>query len=337
MPRKIVNIKGGGLFNFWRLNPEKNKKNYQGLLYTLEHPNIEDTRPWMIEEVKGKKCVRLFKQVPLRHIESIKTHGILIAAAKDGASENFKESMHILDAGKQFFSPTYNGTLLYKDIVDSVLIVVEAPVEVASTWNIVFRGSSEIFVQTNIPAIYLYISQNFIQETECDKFIQILYYDKIKTTREYTELCLVPISKYSGSSQSTINQFTNISDYFKIVYEAIRKNMSHLQNLEESTKKTINEFFKVNDFIQIVYTMEIFQIEIIVEATKLKNYFTLEEHQAYFRLLKYSKLKKGGGRGFAALTVAKLKKKAAEKNLKGYSKMTKAELVNLLRRKRKTN
>jgi hypothetical protein len=58
----------------------------------------------------------------------------------------------------------------------------------------------------------------------------------------------------------------------------------------------------------------------------------------YTQSLRSSKLEGGKKklRGFAALTVAELKKKAAEKNLKGYHKMNKAELVDLLRRKRKT-
>jgi hypothetical protein len=293
MPRKKYDAKGG----LWPFN-QKTTKTYKGLSYTLETINTDDNQSWMIEEVDGVNYVKLLKIVPKTVIKSIRDYGIKIDSAKNAEAMGYKPSHNKVETGKQYFCSTYYCTIVYEEkFPDPVLIVVEAPVEIASTWDIVFKGGSELYVQRDIPPKYIYISQDSKHHTDCDKFIEIFYYNHMLKTMDYTELCLDHISKVPTSSQSTLQHPPiDISPYISVLQRAISRVMVNLDTSLNDTQKTaLNKYLKVEDFREFSLEDNPQNIIKFIEVTNVDNLFNRDEKQAYFRLVKYSKLQKGSG------------------------------------------
>jgi hypothetical protein len=155
---------------------------YKGLslrIAPIKDPNnIDQTlREWLsnlktLFKIFGD-FVYIFKVVPQKHMQSIKSKGIDPDAAKEGAQANLKQ-LEVPDSGKQYFSPSVYTTLLYKYHLGKSyeLLVIKLPIKIASTMNIVYTRYKEMFVSQQINPIYIYYVQSFEKKdtSECNIF-----------------------------------------------------------------------------------------------------------------------------------------------------------------------
>ena len=165
---------------------------YARCLLAMKVENVINFTTWATD-----KYVYMYKAVPRSHVDSIRTHGLLINALKSGVSKGMQH-LHNADERKQFMTPYYGVAQFFNNrIDDGVILCLRLPV---SEFEFIFRGTTECYVTRNVEPKYISITNQINAVIPIIEVFQLSPEMEPKTI--YCSLQLHPIVPENANSRS---------------------------------------------------------------------------------------------------------------------------------------